>query len=310
MLGKRPPPPVHSRTEPVTPRLRAVLRMLPEGGAEQRAIEAGEIDAVIDYDNANLILFPAARRARHAVEGRGSAVRREASNDAPAANSLLAVLPRAQYQRLLGGLEPVMLKCGEVLHEPGEPIRHVYFPIDSVVCLLMTAQSQRAVEVGLVGYEGMVGLSLVFGVDVAAVRAQVQNTGLAMRMPAARFVNEFRRCLPLRSALYGFTHLKLAQARQTAACVSTHLFGPRLACWLLMTSDRARSQDISLTHEALAATFGVRRVTVTEACAALRSLGLISYSRGQIEILDRKGLEAASCSCYTRIAGPRANTAA
>ena len=281
--------------------LRRALLLLPGGGPERQAVEAGEIDAVIDYGNANVIMFPAARRALRVAASRAPVERPQAAFEVPVANSVLAALPREDYQRLLPSLEPVTLKFGEVLYESGAPIRYVYFPVDSVVCLLTATGDQRMVETGLVGHEGMVGISLALGVDVSSVRAVVQASGAAMRMPAARFCDEFRSCLPLQQELYRYAHVKMAQARQTAACIAAHLFEQRLACWLLMTSDRSRSPDIALTQEYLAAVLRVRRVSVTLASGSLRSRNLISYDRGKIRILNRKGLEAASCSCYRKI---------
>jgi len=281
--------------------LRRALRLLPGGGPERHAVEAGEIDAVIDYGNANVIMFPAARRALRAAAGRAPAESPPAALEVPAANSVLAALPREDYQRMLPSLEPVSLKFGEVLHESGAPIRYVYFPVDSVVCLLTATGDQRMVETGLVGYEGMVGVSVALGVDVSSVRALVQVAGAALRMVAARFRDEFRSSLALQQELCRYAQVKMTQARQTAACIAAHLFEQRLACWLLMTSDRSRSPDIPLTQEYLAAILRVRRVSVTLASGSLRSRNLISYDRGKIRILNRQGLEAASCSCYRKI---------
>ncbi len=278
--------------------LQNVLRRLAKGSPEKRAIEAGEIDAVIDYSSSNVILFPAARRALREAANRTSAADR-----GPVANSLLAALSHAEYQRLLAGLERVTVKFGEVLHEPGVPIRYVYFPIDCVVCLLAKVEGQRTLEVGQVGYEGMVGISVALGVDVSSVRALVQATGTALRMKAARFHNEFRQCLPLQREVYRYTYAKLALARQIVACNRFHSVEARLARWMLMTSDRVLSKEFFLTQAFLADMLGVRRVTVTLAAGSLQRRNLISYSRGTIRILDRKGLEAASCRCYTRIEG-------
>ena len=230
-----------------------------------------------------------------------SGASRRAALEVPAANDVLAALPRPEYRRLLSGLEPIKLEFGEVLHEAHGPIRYVYFPIDCVVCLLTRTESQRTVETGLVGYEGMVGISLVLGVDVSSVRALVQVAGTALRMPAARFKDEFRRCPPLQRELYRCVHAKMTQARQTAACIASHLLEQRLACWLLMLSDRSRSKEVLLTQEYLATVLNVRRVSVTHASGSLRSRNVISYRRGRIGILDRKGLESASCSCYRPI---------
>jgi CRP-like cAMP-binding protein len=198
----------------------------------------------------------------------------------------------------VAGLEPVTLTYGEVLFESGEPIRHVYFPNDSLVSLLTTVEGHEALEVGLVGREGMVGISLALGIDVASVRALVQGSGTAMRMESARFQKAFQQCGPLQRQLYCYTHAKLAQARQTAACNRFHGVDSRLARWLLMTRDRVRSDQFLLTQEFLADMLGVRRVTVTKAAGALQQRKLIRYSRGKIRILSGKGLEAASCGCY------------
>ncbi|HEY6512098.1 MAG TPA: Crp/Fnr family transcriptional regulator [Burkholderiaceae bacterium] len=284
-----------------SPVLRDALARLPEGGLERQAIEAGEIDAVIDYGGANVILFPAARRALRVAARRASAESTEAAFEAPVANSVLAALPRADYQRLLPGLEPVTLKFGEVLHEPGAPIRYVYFPVDCVVCLLTTTAGQRAIETGLVGYEGMVGIALALGVDVSPTRALVQAGGTALRMSAACFDSELQRCPQLQRELCRYACVKMNHARQTVACVASHVFEQRLACWLLMTSDRLKSREILLTQEFLSTILDVTRVSVTLASGALQSRNLIRYIRGKIRIVDREGLEAASCACYSSL---------
>ncbi|MGH8660922.1 MAG: Crp/Fnr family transcriptional regulator, partial [Burkholderiales bacterium] len=200
----------------------------------------------------------------------------------PAANSLLAALPRRDYLRLLAGLEPVALTFGEVLYEPGQPIRHVYFPNDSVVSLLTLVDGRLALEVGLVGREGMVGIPLALGVGVTSVRALVQGAGTAMRMEAARFRRVFPRCAPLQRVLHHYAHVLMAQVTQTAACNRFHVVEARLARWLLMTRDRVRSPQFRLTQEFLAHMLGVRRVGVTNAAGALQRRNLISYRRGNI----------------------------
>lgn len=295
-----------TRPLPGSARLRRALQELPRGGAEQRAVEAGEVDAVIDYRGANVIVFPMARRALRAAASRASAASRKAALEIPRANAVLAALPREEYLRLLPALEFVTLGFGAVLHEPGVPIPYVYFPLDCVVCLLTMADPEQMVETGMVGYEGIVGVSLGLGVDVASVRAVVQAAGSAMRMSAARFGRDFRRSPCLQRELYRCASAKLAQARQTAACIASHHFEQRLACWLLMASDRSRSEDLFLTHEYLATILNVRRVSVTMACTSLRSRELITYVRGTIRILDRAGLEEVSCACYRNVGFPRA----
>ena len=217
------------------------------------------------------------------------------------ANSMLAALPRNQYRRLLTGLEPVALTFGEVLYEPGERIRHVYFPNDSLVSLLTLVDNHLALEVGMVGREGMIGLPLAMGRDVSPVRALVQGAGTAMRMKAARFSEEIRKSPKLQGEINRYTGALMAQITQTAACNRFHVVEARLARWLLMTRDRVGSDDFRLTHEFLGHMLGVRRVGVTNAARALQRRKLIAYSRGRIRILDRRGLEGAACSCYALV---------
>ncbi|HSC07585.1 MAG TPA: Crp/Fnr family transcriptional regulator [Steroidobacteraceae bacterium] len=268
---------------------------LDKGSPEQQAVEAGEIDAIIDYSSHNVILFPAARRALREVAGRTFVADPES-----VANSLLAALPVTEYRRLLAGLVPVTLRFGAVLYQPGETIRHVYFPIDCAVSLLTPADDGRAMEAALVGYEGMVGIPLVLGVDISSVRARVQATGIAMRIETEHFHKVFLQCPSLQRVLYRYAHTKLTLARQTGACNSFHAAEARLARCFLLTSDRVRSEQFFLTQAFLAETLGVRRVTITEAAGRLQHRTLISYSRGKIRILDRRGLEAAACPCYSK----------
>jgi len=213
-------------------------------------------------------------------------------------NSLLAALPRRHYLRLLPGLTPVELVFGEVLYEPGEPIRDVYFPTQSLVSLLTLVNGHLALEVGMVGREGMVGFPLALGVDVSPVRALVQGAGPALKMSAARFRTELKRSPPLQRELNRYVHAMMAQVSQTAGCNRFHVVEARLARWLLMTRDRVRSGRFRMTHEFLSHMLGVRRVGVTEAASALQRRKLIEYTRGNISILDDRGLEAACCSCY------------
>ncbi len=213
-------------------------------------------------------------------------------------NSLLAALPRESYLRLRRGLSPVTLAFGEVLYEPGKPIREVYFPGVSLISLLTPVDGHLALEVGLVGREGMVGIPLALGIDVSSVRALVQGAGSALKMNAARFRTELRGSPPLQRELHRYVHALMAQISQTAACNRFHVVEARLARWLLMTRDRVRSGEFRMTHEFLSHMLGVRRVGVTEAASALQRRNLIEYSRGNIRILDDRGLEAACCSCY------------
>lgn len=229
-------------------------------------------------------------------------------------NSLLAALPRKSYLRLLPGLVPVELVFGDVLYEAGQPIRDVYFPSQSLVSLLTVVEGHLALEVGLVGREGMVGFPLALGVGVSPVRALVQGAGPALRMSAARFRKEFGMSQPLQRELYRYVHAMMAQISQTAACNRFHVVEARLARWLLMTRDRVCSTEFRMTQDFLSHMLGVRRVGVTEAASALQRQNLIEYSRGNIKILDNRGLEAASCSCYEAVrdmhdGAPRAQAA-
>jgi CRP-like cAMP-binding protein len=216
-------------------------------------------------------------------------------------NSLLAALPRKSYLRLLPGLTPVDLVFGEVLYEPGQKIEHVYFPTQSLISLLTLVEGHLALEVGLVGWEGMVGFPLALGVDVSPVRSLVQGAGPALRMTAARFRSELRRTPPLQRELYRYVNTMMAQISQTAGCNRFHVVEPRLARWLLMTRDRVRSGEFRMTHEFLSHMLGVRRVGVTEAASALQQRNLIEYTRGAIKILDHRGLEKAACACYESV---------
>ena len=216
----------------------------------------------------------------------------------PVANSLLAALPHKDYQLLLDRLEPIKLTFGEVLYRPGEPIHYVYFPTDSLVSLLTLAEGHQALEVGMVGYEGMLGIPLALGVSNSPVRALVLSSGMALRMASTHFRNEFQQSVLLQREVYRYTHELMAQMTQTAACNSFHQIEARLARWLLMTRDRVRSNQFHQTQDLLGNILGVRRVGVTKAASALRQRKLISYNRGESSILDGDGLEAAACQCY------------
>jgi CRP-like cAMP-binding protein len=217
---------------------------------------------------------------------------------APVVNRLLAALPVRDRQRLLAECETVELKFTEVLYEPGMRLERVYLPLRGFISLIMPVDDASALEVGLVGNEGMFGIPLVLGVDVSPVRAVVQGAGSALRMEAAPFRRALARSPTLQREVDRYIVVQMTQLAQTAGCTRFHLVEARLARWMLMTQDRAQSSTFHITQEFMAFMLGVRRVGVTKAARSLQDHGLIRYSRGDITVLDRRGLKAASCGCY------------
>ena len=221
-----------------------------------------------------------------------------AKQHAPEVNRLLAALPRADRLRVLADCTTVHLTFADVLYIPGQRIRHVYFPTTGFISMIMPVDGSAALEVGLVGDEGMYGIPLLLGVDESSVRAVVQGAGLALRMDAAAFSRALVYSPALQKKLKRYTNVCIHQLAQTAACTRFHVVEARLARWLLMTQDRAHADGFPITQEFLAYMLGVRRVGITNAAGALQKDGLIRYSRGQIAVLDRHALKAAACGCY------------
>jgi len=213
-------------------------------------------------------------------------------------NSIFAALPRREAARLRAGCTTFELKYGKVLFEPGERLRYVYFPTSGLVSLLTPISDGFSAEVGLVGSEGMAGVSMILGVPMSPVRALVQGPGYALQMRVSMFRAALSQSPGLQRELNRYLYYLMAQVTQTAACNRFHLVAARLARWLLMAHDRLHSDKFYLTQNFLAHMLSVRRVGVTAAARALRKRKLISYSRGTITILDRVGLERASCGCY------------
>lgn len=217
------------------------------------------------------------------------------------ANRLLASLPKDEYQRLLPRLKRTTLSFGDILYDPGEAIRHVYFPNDSIISLLSAVAERSTLEVGMVGNEGMAGLSVFMGVNVSRTRALVQGTGSAMRMTSAAVRQEAKQMGSLHRLLHRYTHSLLTQISQSCACNRFHTVDARLARWLLMTSDRLGADEFRLTQDFMSNMLGVRREGVNKAAGALQTRKLIRFSRGKLKILNRTGLEAVSCVCYAII---------
>lgn len=216
-------------------------------------------------------------------------------------NRLIAGLPRKERKRILDHCDLVDLAFGEILCESDKPISHVYFPVTGFISQLTIITGHPPLEMGLIGNEGMLGASLMLGVNFAPLRALVQGNGSALRISTAEFQRDLAECPSLHRVLNRYLYVTMAQLSQTAACNHFHEIEPRLARWLLMTHDRAHSNHFHLTHEFLADMLGVRRSGITVAAGALQGKNLIGYTRGEISILDRSGLEAAACECYEAV---------
>lgn len=213
-------------------------------------------------------------------------------------NHLIESLPRKDRSQLMNACQPVELKLAEVLYERSKPTSHVYFPTVGFISLVATINGSPGVEVGMVGREGMLGAHVALGVLTAPLHAVVQGAGTALRLSARAFQIELQRSTALQRVLNRYFYVLMSQLADSAACLRFHQIGPRLARWLLMSQDRAQADTFHVTQEFLAYMLGVRRVGITAAAGDLQRSGLIGYSRGELTVIDRSGLEAAACSCY------------
>ena len=216
----------------------------------------------------------------------------------PQRNHLLAALPAEIQERLFAQLELVALQQGQVLHESGDTLRHVYFPTDSIVSLLYVTESGASAASAMVGNEGLVGVALFMGGESTPSRAIVQSSGAAYRLPGQKLKDEFNQHSELMLLLLRYTQSLITQMSQTAVCNRHHAIDQQLCRWLLLSLDRLPDNQLSVTQELIASLLGVRREGVTEAAGKLQKLGVIDYCRGHISVLEREELEALSCECY------------
>lgn len=216
-------------------------------------------------------------------------------------NQLLAALSPGDLAEIIPNLRPITLTIRDMLIFPESEIEAVYFVESGWVSLVATLEDGMQAEVGLVGREGMVGIPLIVGVDSAFEEAFVQANGTALRMEAAAFREASEKTPALQRLLYRYSEAMRAQTTQTAACNGRHPLEQRLARWLLMAHDRADGDDLPVTQEFLALMLCVYRPSVTVAAGVLQRAGIIHYSRGHVEVLDRDALEATSCDCYSTV---------
>lgn len=220
----------------------------------------------------------------------------------PVSNQLIQSLPPGVRHKLLKRCALVDWTFGHIICEADQRYKHVYFPVTGFISLLTKEDNHHPLEVGLIGHEGMLGTSLVLGVNNAPLQSVVQGAGTALSIPVDQFQGVLLDCPGLSTLLMRYIYVLMQQLTLAGACLHFHTVESRLARWLLMTQDRVRGDTLHLTHALLAYMLGVRRSSVSLAAESLQKQQLISYSRGTITILDRKGLEAASCECYQRMA--------
>jgi CRP-like cAMP-binding protein len=216
----------------------------------------------------------------------------------PQHNHLLAALPPAARERIYPQLQLVEMPLGKVLYEPGDLLRHVYFPIDCIVSLLYVMESCASAEISVVGNEGLIGIAIFMGGDTTPGRAIVQSAGHAYRLDGERLKLEFHRNGGMQVLLLRYTQALITQMSQTAVCNRHHTVDQQLCRWLLLSLDRLASNQLNMTRELIANMLGVRREGVTDAAGKRQTLGVIRYQRGHITVLDRPKLEELSCERY------------
>jgi CRP-like cAMP-binding protein len=216
----------------------------------------------------------------------------------PRENHLLSVLPEAERARVAPHLVAVEMPLGQVVYESGDSLRHVYFPTTSIVSLLYVMEDGSSAEIAVVGNEGIIGIALFMGGETTPNRAVVQSAGEAYRLDSRILKEEFHRAGPLQRLLLRYTQALITQMAHTAVCNRHHSIDQQLCRWLLLSMDRLPSNELKMTQELIANMLGVRRSGVTEAALKLQDAGLIRYSHGHIEVLDRPGLEQRVCECY------------
>jgi CRP-like cAMP-binding protein len=213
-------------------------------------------------------------------------------------NRLLDRLPEAEFKRLLPSWEPISLPHGHEVCRQNGPMSHVYFPTSGMCSVVGATEEGKVVETATVGNEGMIGLPVVLGLDFSPSTAIAQVSGKGLRMAVPSFVRALEPGGPLDRLLRRFIAFSLRYAYQTVVCNSQHSVEERMCRWLLMTQDRVGLDEFVLTQEFLAEMLGVRRQTVTVFAGTLQRAGFINYRRGTMRIVNREGLEEASCECY------------
>jgi CRP-like cAMP-binding protein len=218
-------------------------------------------------------------------------------------NRILAALPAPEFALVAASLMPVDLQLGQTLHRSGDVIDQIYFPEIGFISAMAVLSSGAPLEIGLIGAEGVAGVSVILGATASYSETMCQTGGAAHRMPVGAFRSTVERAPRLRDLLLKYVHVFGVQVAQTAACNAHHDLSQRLSRWLLAAHDRSGVPELSLTQDLIAVMLGVRRATVSVAAGSLQKAGIIQYQHGRITILDRVGLEAAACECYATVTG-------